>query len=240
LPGYDGPVEFVVRGPASAIGGPEIGSNPMECFEGIAPVLVRAGLEAGTIALTAQAEGLIPASATFERKPAVTDAILARAKPIYDLPCARVDVGDEKQHVQYGWTAWTGAEDAGESLDLPELGTVTVRPGVGEGLYWRGESNVPGPLGFVAEDGVCALGVLFLKFAGLQAGAYRLRSAINYMRVNPSDPVLGPTPWEWLAEGLERTETDYCRVEQQWFTRQDGARRCVIRFSEFVEDLEGA
>jgi beta-galactosidase len=174
--GYDGLVTFSVEGPAAVVGGPEIRSNPMECFDGIAPVLVRAGLKAGTITVTARAEGLASASATFESRPAVADAIASAAKPIYDLARARVDVGGEKQHVQYGWTAWTGADDVGETLELPELGTVTVRPGVGEGLYWRGEANVPGPLGFVAEDGVCALGVLFLEFAGLQAGTYHLRT----------------------------------------------------------------
>jgi hypothetical protein len=60
------------------------------------------------------------------------------------------------------------------------------------------------------------------------------------MRVNPSHPALGPIPWEWLASALERTENDYCAVEQDWFTREDGARRCVIRFSEFVHDLPAA
>jgi hypothetical protein len=70
--------------------------------------------------------------------------------------------------------------------------------------------------------------------------APRLRSAINYMRVNPSDPVLGPIPWAWLASALARTEREYCEVEQAWFTRETGARRCVIRFSEFVGDLETA
>jgi hypothetical protein len=68
--------------------------------------------------------------------------------------------------------------------------------------------------------------------------ALRLRSAINYMRVNPSDPVLGPIPWPWLASALARTEREYCQVEQAWFTRETGPRRCVIRFSEFVHDLE--
>jgi hypothetical protein len=67
--------------------------------------------------------------------------------------------------------------------------------------------------------------------------APRLRSAINYMRVNPADPVLGPIPWAWLASALERTESDYCEVEQAWFTQESGARRCVVRFSEFVHDL---
>ena len=68
----------------------------------------------------------------------------------------------------------------------------------------------------------------------------RLRSAINYMRVNPTDPVLGPIPWPWLASALERTEIEYCEVEQAWFTQSSGTRRCVIRFSEFVQDLETA
>jgi hypothetical protein len=70
--------------------------------------------------------------------------------------------------------------------------------------------------------------------------APRLRSAINYLRVNPADPVLGPIPWAWLAAALERTETAYCEVEQAWFTQKCGTRRCVVRFSEFVRELEAA
>jgi len=68
----------------------------------------------------------------------------------------------------------------------------------------------------------------------------RLRSAINYMRVNPSHPMLGPVPWAWLAQTLARTESEYGDLEQQWFTRESDTRRCVIRFSEFVVDLETA
>lgn len=66
----------------------------------------------------------------------------------------------------------------------------------------------------------------------------RLRSGINYMRVNPADPVLGPVPWTWLAATLLSTEQSYNQAEMAWFTRQDDTRRCVIRFSEFVNDLE--
>ena len=68
----------------------------------------------------------------------------------------------------------------------------------------------------------------------------RLQSGINYLRVNPPDPVLGPTPWSWLKETLVFTEAFYCEVEQAWFSREDGVRRCVIRFSEFVNDLDAA
>jgi hypothetical protein len=68
----------------------------------------------------------------------------------------------------------------------------------------------------------------------------RLQSGINYMRVNPPDPVLGPVPWNWLRESLVYTETRYCEVEQEWFTADNGARRCMIRFSDFVNDLESS
>jgi hypothetical protein len=69
--------------------------------------------------------------------------------------------------------------------------------------------------------------------------ASRLQSGINYLRVNPSDPAMGPPPWAWLSNSLLQTESDYCRVEQAWFSQETGARRCVIRFADFVSDLEG-
>jgi hypothetical protein len=68
--------------------------------------------------------------------------------------------------------------------------------------------------------------------------AARIQSAINYIRVNPNDSALGPPPWGWLVDSLTRTETDYCEVEQDWFSRKDGAKRYVIRFADFVADLQ--
>ncbi len=68
----------------------------------------------------------------------------------------------------------------------------------------------------------------------------RLQSGINYLRVNPADPALGPVPWAWLSATLAQTESEYCLTEQAWFTRADGTRRCVVRFREFVDDLPAA
>jgi hypothetical protein len=68
--------------------------------------------------------------------------------------------------------------------------------------------------------------------------AARLQSAINYMKVNPHDSALGPIPWVWLTDALTRTETEYCEVEQEWFSRKDGTKRIVIRFADFVADLQ--
>ena len=68
----------------------------------------------------------------------------------------------------------------------------------------------------------------------------RLRSGINYMRVNPPDSVLGPVPWSWLTDTLTHTEIVYGKVEQEWFTRKADCRRSVIKFLEFVNDLESS
>jgi hypothetical protein len=70
--------------------------------------------------------------------------------------------------------------------------------------------------------------------------AARLQSGINFLRVNPAAPGLGPVPWAWLSATLAETEREYSLVEQAWFTRPDGPRRCVVRFDEFVHDLQSA
>ena len=69
--------------------------------------------------------------------------------------------------------------------------------------------------------------------------AKRLQSGINYLRVNPSDPAMGPPHWAWLSAWLLQTESDYCRIEQAWYSQKSGARRCTVRFTDFVSDLEG-
>lgn len=68
----------------------------------------------------------------------------------------------------------------------------------------------------------------------------RLQSAINFLRANPVDDTLGPPAWTWLAAGLRESETRYNAVEMDFFTRPEGPRRCVIRFVDFVNDLEGS
>ena len=69
--------------------------------------------------------------------------------------------------------------------------------------------------------------------------AKRLQSGINYLRVNPSDPSMGQPTRAWLSERLLQTESDYCRIEQAWYSQPGGAKRCVVRFADFVADLEG-
>lgn len=99
---------------------------------------------------------------------------------------------------------------------------------------------------FVKGHFLCAADALERKYPDasficmIREPAARLRSAINYIRVNPHDSALGPPPWAWLADTLARTETEYCEVEQAWFSREGGAKRYVIRFADFVADLRTA
>jgi hypothetical protein len=68
----------------------------------------------------------------------------------------------------------------------------------------------------------------------------RLQSAVNYMRANPHDPILGPVPWAWWAEAIVSSEVAYGEAEQAWFTADPGQTiRCVVPFRRFVDDLPG-
>lgn len=112
-------------------------------------------------------------------------------------------------------------------------------------LFAKANRDVDPPRFFMKGHFLCGAEALDRKYPDatfltvIREPAPRFKSAINYLRVNPSDPMIGPVPWTWLSEAILQSETDYCEVEQEWFSKTDGANRCVIRFSSFVEDLEG-
>ncbi|MEM7156272.1 MAG: sulfotransferase [Myxococcota bacterium] len=67
----------------------------------------------------------------------------------------------------------------------------------------------------------------------------RLQSAVNYLRVHPVDAVLGPPPWRTVGRMLVPVDARYCELEQAWYGRRGGARRCVLRFDDYCTNLEG-
>jgi hypothetical protein len=78
-----------------------------------------------------------------------------------------------------------------------------------------------------------------LFFTVIREPAPRLRSVINFHRAQPGDGGFGPPPWEWLVARALAVELPYDEAEQRWFQAEDGPRRLVIRFRDFVGDLEG-
>lgn len=67
----------------------------------------------------------------------------------------------------------------------------------------------------------------------------RLQSGVNFLRNTPGDGLGGLTPWNWMAALAINGESEYCVDEFEWYRRTGGARRCVIRFQDYVQDLEG-
>lgn len=73
----------------------------------------------------------------------------------------------------------------------------------------------------------------------IRAPLARIKSTLNYLRVGPDFFGLGPMPWPWIAQ-IAPAEVAYNRAELEWFTRDDGVRRCVVPFGELVSDLPEA
>ncbi len=67
----------------------------------------------------------------------------------------------------------------------------------------------------------------------------RFASAVNYLRANPIDPILGPVPWPWVAGAVLRSERRYCAREMQWYSGMESSGRYVFRFDDYVHDLYG-
>ena len=67
----------------------------------------------------------------------------------------------------------------------------------------------------------------------------RMQSMLNHLHGNPFGEELGAWPWAWLTQTFVPAEIVYCQWEQRWFTAPEGPRRTVVRFKDYVTDLEG-
>lgn len=190
--GYEGKVTFSTQGEASVIGDEkDINANPMFTEYGVAPALIRAGLQPGTVTVTASAKGLKSSSVQVQTVPFQSDKVKAEAMPIYDFLNTRVDLGAKDQLVQFGWEHWEGDEDQEALYELPGRPGASLKVNtLGEDgiIRWLGEMNVIGKYGFVYGDGLLAIDDqgLELTFTGLPAGTYKL-STWNHAPQSNSD-----------------------------------------------------
>lgn len=97
---------------------------------------------------------------------------------------------------------------------------------------------------FVKGHFLCAADALAEKYPDacfltmVREPAPRLQSAVNFLRAQPFEASLGAPPWPWLATSIANSESAYCEIEREWFDRTPGPKRCVLRFSEYINDLE--
>ncbi|NRB47256.1 MAG: glycoside hydrolase family 2 protein [Saprospiraceae bacterium] len=185
-------ISFSITGPASIVGeGTPIKANPksLEEGQGMAPVLIRAGLEVGQITLTASAPGLSSDKASWDSLPYQADIMASQAKPFTDVETVAIDLGSSQQLLQYDWTAWNGKDGAKNQLELSDWGAAKITlnsSSTDGGMRWLGEMNVMGFNGYAIGEGVLEIGEdgLSLTLQNLPEGKYELVTMHHAPRSN--------------------------------------------------------
>ncbi len=185
-------IAFSVEGPASIVGdGMKIQSNPKatEVGQGMAPVLIRAGLQAGTITLTANSVGLTSDQASWVSIPHQADLMALQSKPFTDVETVALDLGSSKQLLQYDWTPWNGKDGMKSQMELSNWDTAKISlesSSADGGMRWLGEMNVMGYNGYAIGEGVLEVGEEGLKLTlhDLPKGSYELVTMHHAPRSN--------------------------------------------------------
>lgn len=182
-------IKFSIKGPAKIVGdGVELGANPVKLSMGHAPVLVRASTTSGKVTLIASSDGLKPAKASFTSVN-FSDEIPVTEK-YWDTERTAIDIGELNQLVQFGWEAWSEADNTLHSTRQfdalcgfsGQLGPVTDE-GV---MRWLGEMNVMGKNGYSIGEGVLCFDTKGLKLSldDLKEGYYELKTYHHAPRSN--------------------------------------------------------
>lgn len=67
----------------------------------------------------------------------------------------------------------------------------------------------------------------------------QFQSFINFWRCQRAVAPCPPAHWAWLVEHMCTSGVAYCEQEMKWYESAEGPRRCVVRFDDYIQDLEG-
>lgn len=182
-------VKFEVQGDASIVGdGADIGANPMATIHGVASVLVKAGMTASDITLTAKAANLKSGSASWKSLAYDANKNLAESDEFYDVESLKIDLGSSEQLLQYDWAAWNAVDGDKTNQKFDAFGGVEAKLEVSDAgglLKWLGEMNVMGKYGYAMGEGVLITGKNGGKLSlNLPEGTYRIRTFHHAPRSN--------------------------------------------------------
>ena len=170
-------IQFSVSGAGELIDNGKIYANPALAYNGVAAIYVKGTSDIGSITVTAKAAGIKSGKASINTVKFNTNEIANNAAPIYDYPITRVDIGGEKQLVQFEWEEWTGNSDQQLSYSIKETNT-NIAISSSQKINWLGDgTSMLGDLSFVGTDGVFVeKGEVQMKLTNLNAGKYTLET----------------------------------------------------------------
>ena len=170
-------IQFSVSGAGELIDNGKIYANPALAYNGVAAIYVKGTSDFGSITVTAKAAGIKSGKASINTVKFNTNEIANNAAPIYDYPITKVDIGGEKQLVQFEWEEWTGNSDQQLSYSIKETNT-NIAISSSQKINWLGDgTSMLGDLSFVGTDGVFVeKGEVQMKLTNLNAGKYTLET----------------------------------------------------------------
>ena len=169
-------ISFSISGEGVLVDNGKIDVNPGKLYNGVASIYIKGTGKIGKITVTAKASGLKSGTASISTPTYNTNEIVNNAKPIYDFPISKVDIGGKKQLVQFDWQEWTGTSNENLKYSLKDY-NADIEISSENKINWLGDTAMLGDLSFVGTDGVYVeKGTLNLKISNLKAGSYAIET----------------------------------------------------------------
>ena len=177
-------IKFQISGAGELIDNGKIDANPALPYNGVATMYVKGIAKIGEIKVTATSKGLKNGTATIETVAYNPNEIANNAQPIYDYPISRIDIGGDKQLVQFDWLEWTGNSNNNLTYKLNDYNAEATISSDNK-INWLGDTAMLGDLSFVGTDGLYVeKGVLELNLSGLEKGRYHIETFHHSRRGN--------------------------------------------------------
>ncbi|WP_233565224.1 glycoside hydrolase family 2 protein [Aquimarina sp. AD10] len=170
-------VQFSITGEGVIVDNGTANINPATLFNGVASIYIRTTETPGNITVTAKSKGLKSENIAIVSSKFNTDEIQKNARPIFDYPIIKVDIGGNEQLVEHEWSAWTGTNSENHTLKHNAYKNLTFKISSNDAIKWHKNSAVTGELGFVSADGLYTeKGELKLEIVHLEKGEYYLET----------------------------------------------------------------
>tara|TARA_R110002126_G_scaffold291782_1_gene458020 strand:- start:38145 stop:41021 length:2877 start_codon:yes stop_codon:yes gene_type:complete len=228
-------VTFSISGAGELVDNGEIYANPTIVYDGVASIFIKGKNNTGSITVTAKSSGLKSGKVTINTVNYNTNEIVNNAKPIYDYPIENVDIGGEKQLVQFDWQEWTGNTNSDLKYTLKDSG-IQVEINATDKINWFGNgTSMIGDLSFMGTDGIfIEKGEMYVKLTHLKAGKYAIESFHHARKSNIKITNEIEVTVEDIEGSFTRTSDDH--IVNYYHNDNSGERKPLSINSTFISD----